>query len=210
MTTRFPSRWDSTIASQWGKGAVLSSPLGIGPFPVTLAFGDIDAGHPTGHSGLDLAAPLGSPLTLPIESVLVASYGVSTGGQLGNVAVWRAGELFWSAAHMEAQFMGTIGNVFPAGFQFGTVGMTGFTTGPHVHWMAGPDWTACIGATIPIFNVMRHFALDPITEATLQQIFDDAQPDFYSVEDQPDVLEGARTVKIVVPSPPILGPARMG
>lgn len=205
MTTRFPSTWHPEVGTQFGKGVVLNSPLGVGAVPVSLGFGEVDAGHPTGHTGLDITSPLGSPITLPIESVLVASYNTGTGGQLGNVTVWRANELYWSCAHMEQQFMGVLGQVFPAGFQFGTVGMTGFTTGPHTHWMCGPDLGAVIGATRPIWNPMRHFALDPIVPATLQAIFDDNVPDFYSVDDQPDVLEGARTVRIVVPNPRILG-----
>lgn len=224
---RLPTTWRPDVNPKGGqRGAVLNSHLGPGPKQINLAFLEVDDNHPAypegsgqiidgllygvnggGHSGLDVDSELGEPQrTISDGWVTMASLGVGAGGQLGNVVVFRIGAYFMSFAHLTEQYMGRLGVGLPAGTQFGTTGMTGFTTGPHSHWMCSDVQEHVVSSQRPLWNPMRVFALDPITPATLQAIFNDSTPDFYAVQDNPDQLEGARTVQIVVPSPGVLGP----
>ncbi len=85
------------------------------------------------HSGLDIAAPTGSPIVAPIDLTITRADIGSTGGY-GNVVygVDNQGNQY-RFGHMQdihVQEGMTVG----AGFQLGTVGSTGRSTGPHLHY----------------------------------------------------------------------------
>lgn len=99
------------------------------------------------HRGLDMAAPQGSYIRNWWAGKVVE---VSDGTACGTYVVIQSGEWEHIYCHMEGQveeadgkrYMidreGGIqifdGQVIPAGARIGRVGMTGRTTGPHLHW----------------------------------------------------------------------------
>jgi len=88
-----------------------------------------------GHNGIDVAAPLGSP-------VFAAADGVVSGiGDLGGVAYgsWITvahGELGFDTlyGHLLAQKV-SVGQTVKRGEVIGVLGSTGYSSGPHVHFM---------------------------------------------------------------------------
>ena len=83
------------------------------------------------HSGVDLAAPTGSPLAATLGGV------VSTAGWAGGygllVTVTHGGGVETRYAHL-SRLNVTVGQTVEQGDVIGFVGSTGNTTGPHVHY----------------------------------------------------------------------------
>lgn len=88
-------------------------------------------GKKTPHKGLDVAAPVGTPIHAPADGVVVFS-GKKSG--YGNFVMLAHG--FGIATHYAhcAELLATVGQRVKRGDQIGTVGMTGRTTGPHLHY----------------------------------------------------------------------------
>lgn len=100
----------------------------------TTAFGEIRYinGRRSGqHSGLDLAAPTGTPvLATNRGKVALAEELVLTGF---TVLIDHGGGLFSSYAHLSALSV-SAGQWVGRGEEIGQVGSTGLSTGPHLHW----------------------------------------------------------------------------
>lgn len=83
------------------------------------------------HRGLDIATTLGSPIK-PIGSGVVEFAGFTRDGK-GNVVIIDHGDgLKTVYAHMGKIEVGS-GNMVGSNMEIGTVGITGRTTGPHLH-----------------------------------------------------------------------------
>lgn len=146
--------YDPRSAEQWRRVFALRSesypePLWQGPFAIPLEgelkittyFGEIRFvnGTETGrHSGMDFGAPTGTPIYAPAPGQVIFAEEMITTGD--TVIIDHGLNLFTAYYHMDrldvkaGQWVGT-------GELLGTVGSTGFSTGPHLHW------TATIGNT---------------------------------------------------------------
>ena len=99
------------------------------------------------HNGLDMAAPMGSYIRNWWGGKVIK---VSDRGRCGTHVTIQSGQWKHTYCHMQGQVVkyqgrsyildreGGIqigkGQVIPAGARIGRVGMTGRTTGPHLHW----------------------------------------------------------------------------
>jgi murein DD-endopeptidase MepM/ murein hydrolase activator NlpD len=83
------------------------------------------------HTGVDLAAPFGTGIGASDSGTVVYSGWVAVGGL--SVRIQHANGMETGYYHMGATFVST-GTKVDKGQIIGTVGMTGVTTGPHVHW----------------------------------------------------------------------------
>ncbi|MEB3166383.1 MAG: M23 family metallopeptidase [Cyanobacteriota bacterium] len=143
----------SLAALLWGGSAARANPLGrwaLGSFPVvgfngyTSPFGlrvHPISGDLRAHEGLDIAAPLGSPVRSwwagRIQQVL-------SGGGCGNGLVIVSGPYEHLYCHLGGTAAGGTyrsgrvllrqGQWVRTGQLIGHVGLTGSTTGPHLHW----------------------------------------------------------------------------
>jgi murein DD-endopeptidase MepM/ murein hydrolase activator NlpD len=117
-----------------GGPAVLPTQLPIASASLTSGFGV--RYHPVHggsrfHSGVDLAAPSGSPLTATLSGV------VSTAGWTGGygllVTITHGGGVETRYAHL-SRLNVTAGQTVEQGDVIGFVGSTGNSTGPHVHY----------------------------------------------------------------------------
>lgn len=104
---------------------------------VTQRFGQnvteyLDAFGSQGHNGLDIGASAGTPIVAMAAGV-VAYTGIDPA--YGNyVRLWHeALRLHSFMAHLE-KFMVQTGEQVKQGQQIGTMGSTGNSTGPHLHW----------------------------------------------------------------------------
>ncbi|MBI2324799.1 MAG: M23 family metallopeptidase [Chloroflexi bacterium] len=83
------------------------------------------------HSGVDLAAPYGTGIGASGAGTVVSTGWVAVGGL--SVRIKHEGGFETGYYHMGAVYVAP-GQKVERGQIIGTVGMTGITTGPHVHW----------------------------------------------------------------------------
>jgi murein DD-endopeptidase MepM/ murein hydrolase activator NlpD len=84
-----------------------------------------------GHTGVDVAAPYGTTIGASDAGVVVATGWVPVGGL--RVCVQHSGGLQTCYYHTGAVFVSP-GQTVQRGQAIASIGMTGVTTGPHVHW----------------------------------------------------------------------------
>lgn len=107
-----------------------------GDLKVTTYFGEIRFvnGVETGrHSGMDFGAPTGTPILAPARGkVVLAEELIVTGW---TIIIDHGFNLFTAYYHLDQVGVSPAEWVDP-GQPIGTVGNTGFSTGPHLHWTA--------------------------------------------------------------------------
>ena len=84
----------------------------------------------SGHTGVDLAAPYGSGLASSVDGVVSATGWVAVGGLRVCITSGSLEECYY---HTGAVFVSP-GQQVAKGQIVASIGMTGVTTGPHVHW----------------------------------------------------------------------------
>jgi len=83
-----------------------------------------------GHTGVDIAAPYGTGLASSVNGVIDANGWVAVGGL--HICI-QAGNLEECYYHLSAAYL-PVGTPVTAGQIVAAIGLTGVTTGPHVHW----------------------------------------------------------------------------
>jgi murein DD-endopeptidase MepM/ murein hydrolase activator NlpD len=88
-----------------------------------------------GYNAVDLAAPLGTPIRAAAAgTVIVAKNNGAWNGGYGNyVVIKHAGGVQTLYAHMSSEIV-SVGETLAQGDTVGYIGVTGRTTGPHVHF----------------------------------------------------------------------------
>ena len=117
----------SVIARAAASGSSVKSGGGYLAWPVN---GVITQYMWAGHTGVDIAAPYGSGLAASVSGVISQNGWVAVGGL--RICV-RSGGLEECYYHMSAAYY-SVGTAVTAGQVIGAIGLTGVTTGPHVHW----------------------------------------------------------------------------
>lgn len=83
-----------------------------------------------GHTGVDIAAPYGTGLAASVNGVISQNGWVAVGGL--HICV-QNGNLEECYYHLSAAYL-PVGTPVSAGQIVAAIGLTGVTTGPHVHW----------------------------------------------------------------------------
>jgi len=103
------------------------------------------------HRGIDLLAPLGTPIT-PISDGVVSEVSLGRLGWGNTVVIDHADGLASRYAHMK-EIKVIEGEQISKDRALGTVGMTGWTTGPHLHLEVYQNGRAVDAAAIlPAFD----------------------------------------------------------
>jgi murein DD-endopeptidase MepM/ murein hydrolase activator NlpD len=84
-----------------------------------------------GHTGVDIAAPYGTGIGASDDGIVVATGPVAVGGL--RVCVQHSGGLQTCYYHTSAVYVSP-GQTVSRGQLIAAIGLTGITTGPHVHW----------------------------------------------------------------------------
>ena len=86
------------------------------------------------HPGLDIAAPVGTPIRAAADGIVIEAESTGNNSGYGSyVKIDHGGGLVSLYAHMST-VRASVGDDVSAGTFLGAVGMTGFTTGPHLHF----------------------------------------------------------------------------
>lgn len=112
-------------------GGRMSSSVGPRTHPVF--------GYRSCHTGQDIAAPTGTPVRASADGRVITS---GSGGAYGNsIMLVHSGGLTTFYAHLSSKSV-QVGQEIKAGDQVGTVGSTGWSTGPHLHYETRVNGTA--------------------------------------------------------------------
>ncbi len=102
--------------------------------PITAGFGqrmDPFTGEDAFHQGIDIAAPSGTPVRVAADGIL---FHAGPAGTYGNEALIDHGYgITTKYAHLSRLFV-KVGEEVHRGQIIGAVGVTGMTTGPHLHY----------------------------------------------------------------------------
>ena len=143
--------------SKWTCGPVVLPVMPILPttgYHLTARFNQAGGRWAHNHTGLDFAAPMGTPVrSVMAGEVIQADWEGAYGRQ---VKVRHADGTVTSYSHM-SEFDVSVGDSVQAGTMVGRIGMTGNTTGPHVHFEVLPDG----GAPIDPEPWLREHGLNP-------------------------------------------------
>jgi murein DD-endopeptidase MepM/ murein hydrolase activator NlpD len=102
-----------------------------GPYRLTARFGETGTRWVSGrHTGLDFAAPAGTPVVAAAGGRVVQA---GRAGPYGNLVVIDHGGVTTYYAHLSSVHVAVDDDV-GAGHQVGAVGATGNATGPHLHF----------------------------------------------------------------------------
>ena len=126
---------------------VVSSPFGMRIHPTR--------GQWAMHNGIDLTGNgiHGKPVVSVLPGVVVFS---GRSGGWGNMIIVNHGDFHTQYAHLDRIMPGvTNGKEVVAGEQIGTIGSTGFSTGPHLHFEIRPGGTGRINPHKYIFASRR-------------------------------------------------------
>jgi murein DD-endopeptidase MepM/ murein hydrolase activator NlpD len=96
-----------------------------------------------GHTGVDVAAPYGTGLGAGDDGVVTATGWVPVGGL--RVCVQHAGDLTVCYYHTANVYV-SVGQQVARGQIIAAIGLSGVTTGPHVHWECnvGNQFVSCL------------------------------------------------------------------
>lgn len=105
-------------------------------FRVTGRYAEKDALHPTGHSGVDLALEVGTPIHSPIDGEVIAvrDLGDENAGRYVKIRD-ENGETDLIFGHL-SEFKVKVGDHIDKGDLIALSGNTGRSTGPHLHFGA--------------------------------------------------------------------------
>jgi murein DD-endopeptidase MepM/ murein hydrolase activator NlpD len=113
---------------QWPATGRISTHFGAQRF-----YGDRPASY---HSGMDIAAPTGTPVAAPIPGVVRLAAGPFS--LEGNLIIIDHGRGLFSVMMHLSQIDVNAGDIVAQGQKIGEIGSTGRSTGPHLHW--GMTW----------------------------------------------------------------------
>lgn len=102
-------------------------------FGAQRVYGDVPASY---HSGMDIAAPTGTPIRAPIPGVVRLAAGPFS--LEGNIIILDHGHGLHSTMLHLSRIDVKAGDIVAQGQIIGAIGTTGRSTGPHLHW--GMTW----------------------------------------------------------------------
>jgi murein DD-endopeptidase MepM/ murein hydrolase activator NlpD len=126
-------------------------------YHITATFGQGGSRWAHNHTGLDFAAPIGTRIGAVMKGVVIFADWAGPYGRQVQVR-HEDGTVTWYN-HM-SKFSVSVGETVYAGDQVGAVGMTGNTTGPHLHFEVHPDGGEAVD---PAPWLRNHCGLDPYT-----------------------------------------------
>lgn len=114
----------------------ISSPFGERIHPVTRV--------KSFHNGVDISAPIGTPVYTPVNAYVAQVYDHTTGGKTIILKDVQNGDRY-GFCHLSLQKVG-VGQIIPAGYMIALSGNTGRSSGPHLHfsYATGGKWNGNI------------------------------------------------------------------
>ncbi len=146
MTAKMEQRAAKIKADQWV--------MPVSGYRLTASFGMSSSLWSTSHTGLDFAAPSGTPLRAVANGIVTE---VGYDGSYGNktTLLLEDGTEIWYCHQTSTSV--SVGDRVVGGQTIGTVGSTGNSTGPHLHLEVRPG----SGGPVDPYSALRAHGLQP-------------------------------------------------
>lgn len=115
---------------------------------ITSRFGYRSSGF---HTGIDIANPVGTPIYAAADGIVIKAETIGNYGR--TIVIQHADNMITYYAHCN-ELLVNVGDEITQGMQIATIGMTGRTTGPHVHFEVRVD-NKCVDPTNYVKNIGR-------------------------------------------------------
>jgi murein DD-endopeptidase MepM/ murein hydrolase activator NlpD len=103
--------------------------------PITTSYHEIGPYWSRGwHPGVDLGVPVGTPIVAAGDGVVIEAEADGYNSGYGHYVKIDHGDGVYSLYGHMSTVSASVGDKVTSGTVIGRVGMTGFTTGPHLHW----------------------------------------------------------------------------
>ncbi|WP_432888274.1 M23 family metallopeptidase [Kribbella sp. CA-245084] len=145
------------LAAKTARESATRCQIMVTGYHITATFGQGGSRWAHNHTGLDFAAPIGTRIGAVMKGVVIFADWAGPYGRQVQVR-HEDGTVTWYN-HM-SKFSVTVGETVYAGDQVGAVGMTGNTTGPHLHFEVHPDGGTAVD---PDPWLRNHCGLNPYT-----------------------------------------------
>jgi murein DD-endopeptidase MepM/ murein hydrolase activator NlpD len=142
-------------AEQKARESATRCELMVSGYHITATFGQGGSRWARNHTGTDFAAPMGTRIGAVMKGVVIFADWAGPYGRQVQVR-HEDGTVTWYN-HM-SKFSVEVGETVYAGDQVGAIGMTGNTTGPHLHFEVHPDGGEAIN---PMPWLRDHCGLNP-------------------------------------------------
>lgn len=120
-----------------GNGQINTLPIRKNSYSVSQKWGTINDLEPTGHTGIDLAAPEGTPIRAVGDGEVIFNGQDPAGANV--IMIKHDTELYSVYAHLQKPAIPKQGDTVKAGETIGYVGSTGNSTGNHLHFEIRTD-----------------------------------------------------------------------
>jgi murein DD-endopeptidase MepM/ murein hydrolase activator NlpD len=124
------------LAEKTARESATRCEMMISGYHITAGFGQAGGRWARNHTGTDFAAPIGTPIRSVMKGVVVSAEFAGSYGRQVRVRHEDGTETWYN--HM-SKFSVSVGETVYAGDQVGAVGVTGNTTGPHLHFEVRPN-----------------------------------------------------------------------
>ncbi|MDX6261951.1 MAG: hypothetical protein QOH84_3639 [Kribbellaceae bacterium] len=124
------------LAEKTSRESATRCEMMISGYHITAGFGQAGGRWARNHTGTDFAAPIGTPIRSVMKGVVVSAEFAGSYGRQVRVRHEDGTETWYN--HM-SKFSVSVGETVYAGDQVGAVGVTGNTTGPHLHFEVRPN-----------------------------------------------------------------------
>jgi murein DD-endopeptidase MepM/ murein hydrolase activator NlpD len=145
------------LAAKTARESATRCQIMVTGYHITATFGQGGSRWAHNHTGLDFAAPIGTRIGAVMKGVVIFADWAGPYGRQVQVR-HEDGTVTWYN-HM-SKFSVSVGETVYAGDQVGAVGMTGNTTGPHLHFEVHPNGGEAVD---PDPWLRNHCGLNPYT-----------------------------------------------
>lgn len=145
------------LAAKTARESATRCQIMVTGYHITATFGQGGSRWAHNHTGLDFAAPIGTRIGAVMKGVVIFADWAGPYGRQVQVR-HEDGTVTWYN-HM-SKFSVSVGETVYAGDQVGAVGMTGNTTGPHLHFEVHPGGGEAVD---PDPWLRNHCGLNPYT-----------------------------------------------
>lgn len=185
----------STLESGGVYGTLRGHPVsGAVSSPFGIERDVFNSGTKTKHTGVDIAASAGTPVTSPAPGIVLDTFHLTIVSAQGWIANWKRvfgnsvivqhGDYVCLYAHLSAISVRE-GQKIGVGDQIGQIGSTGMSTAPHLHWGMARKDNRYLQSGLGLLNALDYVRVPDRKPPRVSKMDIEAWNEFYTNDADP-------------------------